>query len=753
MKKLHLALLFALFFVGVHTASADTASDWMAQNCEDLNFGEYGLITPMLYVTPDGTQDLIQIGEPVTFSVHGNLTENVDLSFSDSAITMGQKQCLDGSAYGADGCPQLGQCTGTGTSTQCHQRYNFKQTATLTGTPRDIVVKVPNGGMRAYNGASGKSVCQLLHVRRERQTYTLGLGIDKPAFGAKEAFKVTLSGMSWSKAKEVFGTNPPFSFTRSNAPWTSCENGIFRNSVGGGCSGDSVLSCGLLPDQSAPQYLCAVTGTGALPNSATDVIYTAYIPKLQDQFDTYAYDNGDQSITLTKLGQGNDGGMTNYMNCPAGQGVDPSSPSGGCTRCQNIANDFKSHISSCGSAQDSYKWREQTYSDFYRNYSVCDVSVTDGSACTTVGAMCIKHDPDRAFECKNTVGESYTQYYGRVIDGASGGTKGLAGVTVNPHHITAGYLGFDCSKLTTTTDADGNFRFSDSDSKSLCLTLAGASVKYSKDGYFDATGAVGDEFDRMIPTVTMLPLSGSDQTTQTGPLSIDNGNQTMNGNDVVFTIHNAIQGQVEACYQVLHHPNTGVNTDPNTPCSEWAPFNGNDEWHFHPENQTLVGTLGVNAVDKNGNPVWNIPGLQVRSSFRKVGTTDVVTATMTVAGNAQQGNNDGNGESSGHWTHTAGHFSPMPPACTSTPTDGAACSPIGSACSTANDDWSCSGAKSGQAGPEAQAEPQKPGLIENAINRIGRVGGAIGDSFIRIGGYTGSFFRGMLVNFGIVLSE
>lgn len=698
MKKLHLALLFALFFVGVHTASADTASDWMVQNCEDLNFGEYGLITPMLYVTPDGTQDLIQIGEPVTFSVHGNLTENVDLSFSDSAITMGQKQCLDGSAYGADGCPQLGQCTGTGTSTQCHQRYNFKQTATLTGTPRDIVVKVPNGGMRAYNGASGKSVCQLLHVRRERQTYTLGLGIDKPAFGAKEAFKVTLSGMSWSKAKEVFGTNPPFSFTRSNAPWTSCENGIFRNSVGGGCSGDSVLSCGLLPDQSAPQYLCAVTGTGALPNSATDVIYTAYIPKLQDQFDTYAYDNGDKSITLTKLGQGNDGGMTNYMNCPAGQGVDPSSPSGGCTRCQNIANDFKSHISSCGSAQDSYKWREQTYSDFYRNYSVCDVSVTDGSACTTVGAMCIKHDPDRAFECKNTVGESYTQYYGRVIDGASGGTKGLAGVTVNPHHITAGYLGFDCSKLTTTTDADGNFRFSDSDSKSLCLTLAGASVKYSKDGYFDATGAVGDEFDRMIPTVTMLPLSGSDQTTQTGPLSIDNGNQTMNGNDVVFTIHNAVRGQIESCYLVLHHPNFPndalLNHSESDPCTDWSPFGGNPDWEFHPENQTLVGTFHPDAT-------WNIPGLKVRSFFRKVGTTDVVTATMTVAGDPN------------------------------------------------------AGGKSAEVAPEVQAQPQpqKPGLIENAINRIGRVGGAIGDSFIRIGGYTGSFFRGMLVNFGIVLSE
>jgi hypothetical protein len=212
----------------------------------------------------------------------------------------------------------------------------------------------------------------------------------------------------------------------------------------------------------------------------------------------------------------------------------------------------------------------------------------------------------------------------------------IAGVRIKPKHITAAYLGVTCPE--TTTDSNGDYRFTADESKSFCLTFSGASIDYiAPEGYRDGIGAVGSAFDKLIPTMSLERIGGA---TPSGSLRVNgvtNSSEVMAGSPVTFTVSNAVSGQIHACYQVLHHPNfpddRSLNVPEPTPCTVWTEANwtGSDEWHFDASNNTLVGTFSPTAVDEEGNTKWNIHNLKVRSSFRKSGTNEVVTAMMTVS--------------------------------------------------------------------------------------------------------------------------
>jgi hypothetical protein len=626
MKKLTWFFLFVALFSIAETASADEASDWWGVNCQNQPAGdEYGRKTPLLYIGQAGV--LAQVNKPFTVSVRGAMKKDADLSVSTENVTWGKKMCLDGvteyGANGAVGCPVQGIAG----------QYAYNQDLTIHGTPRDVVVKVSDGGV-LFPGDKGspKPYCARVPLYRERVNYEYTLELDKTAFGSEESFKATVTGITWLQARSMNGL---LEFTRSNAPVESCEF-FARGAV---CNADGVLTCGLLPDTSKVEYLCAATSldtTGAFryPNRDGDVTYTASLRNTQDGFDTYTFKGGSKDIILYKQGTNNNGGKTSYLGCPAGEGVDPRYPEKGCTRCPNIPTNYRNHISSCDGVttpSEILKWREGTWSGFDANAPECPSGIKDGDACFVRSAGCqvAATTPRKKFDCVNTVGAG-SVYHGRVVAADTGAP--IAGVRIRPKHITAAYLGVTCPE--TTTDSNGDYRFTAGESKSFCLTLSGASIDYiAPEGYRNGIGGVGSEFDKLIPTMSLERIGGSSPTSTppipVGHLSIDDGVQTMDGNDVTFTLTNAVSGQIDACYQVISHPNVpDLNIVGDVPpCTDWAAINwtGNDQWKFNESNNTLVG------IFKASNPEWNIPGLVVRSSFRQTGTNEVVTAQMSVA--------------------------------------------------------------------------------------------------------------------------
>ncbi|MFA6270987.1 MAG: hypothetical protein WC657_07320 [Candidatus Paceibacterota bacterium] len=622
MEKLHVVFLFVALFVATNVASADTASDWWGANCGDsATSDDYGVRSPVVYASVytgvGAAERLAQVGETFTFMVRGPLKYAANLSASDSGVELGAKTCLSNNQP----YPNCGQ-----------GQFEFKQDIKIAGEPRDIVVKTTDGGV-LFPGKTGpsKPVCLKIPVYRGTHGYEYSIELDKTEFRWNEAFKITVDGISWLKAKDM---GSQIQLARSNAPASSCEFGPNIGREGSICQSDGILTCSLLPDTSKPQYLCAatlldITGSFRYPNKTSDVTYTVSLRDTADLFDTYKFVNGPKTIRLLQYSSVATT-TTNYGNCSAGEGVNPTAPQNGCTRCENIPNQYRTNIATCsGVSADAYRWVEGgPATGFSVNAPACGANVTVGGSCNGGGL-----NPDGACQrggkvisCEKVAGQgASSQYHGKVFDTTG---KGVGGAIVKAGHPTAYYLGAPCPE-TVTSNIDGHvgeYAFSVEDSKKVCLTLVSAWVDVKATGYADARTPVGNEFDKKISDTTMIRTG----TPPMLPLTIDESSKTMDGNTVKFTIQNAVPGKVEACYQVINHPNVpSLNTPESTACStwigaaEWAP--GSNEWKFDASKNTLTGTFPANAD-------WNIPGLVVRSSFRIEGTTNVVSATLRVAG-------------------------------------------------------------------------------------------------------------------------
>jgi peptidoglycan hydrolase-like protein with peptidoglycan-binding domain len=589
---------------GGQTATLSATDSWFQQNCLPQPVGlEEGRITPMVYAPSGaGGTDIAQIGKPFNLTITGvsSTTIGARVTASDANVTITPSTCTNGNAVGAMGC-----------------------SITVSGEARDVYLKV-------HNARTGiKPICRKVTVYRAPVAYTVGLSIDKNAFGSGEAFKVTLTGDKGFSRANAQDINGPIVFTRSNAPAGSCESRLDM----GICQADGVITCAMLPGSTAIEYLCAATmldmsGTLRSHNKTSDVTYTAHFKNRNSIFDTFTFDGRTDSIKLYKQGTNNDGGMTAYGGCPAGEGVDPRYPQNGCTRCQNIVNTYRSHISTCNTTgQDTFTWRYVRQATAFDQWPAC-APKREGDVCTDSAAYCV--DGSRLLSCTNTnptVTGSY--YHGKVLDASTNAP--LAGVSVKAGHPTAFYLGTTCP--TAITDATGEYRFTVEQSKSTCFGLASAWVEFTKEGYTKGSAPSGNEFDKLIPTFRMQRAGTPTTPAGPGELSFDAPVKTMNGNTVTFTLSNAESGQVDVCYQVINHPTVpSLNTPESTPCSPWTnnwTATGNAEWRFNATNKTLVGTFPANAT-------WNIPGLVVRSSFRKSGTNQVVTAKMIVAGGSYQ---------------------------------------------------------------------------------------------------------------------
>lgn len=625
MKHTYALFVFAVLILSANVASADTASDWWGKNCADTaTADDYGVRSPVVYASVytgvGAAENLAQVGESFTFMVRGPLKYAAELSVSDSGVKLGAKTCLsNGQPY-----PNCGQ-----------GEFQFKQEISIEGEPRDIVVKTTDGGV-LFPGKTGpsKAVCLKIPVYRGTEGYRYSISLDKSEFASNESFKVTVDGISWLKAKDM---GSQLQFSRSNAPASSCEYGPNVGAVGVVCQADSVLTCSLLPDTSKPQYLCSATmldptGTVRFPNKTSDVTYTVSLRNTQDLFDTYTFIGGPKTIKLLKYGQ--TGTTTNYGSCSDGEGINPASPQNGCTRCQNISNQYRASIATCaGVGPNAYQWTEGGPAEGF------DVNAPGCTASVTIGGSCIGEGPNaqgdcqrdgKVLRCEPVGGANSGRYHGRVVNISGNGIKGA---TVKISGVTANALGFPNCPVTITGE-NGEYTFSEEQYKlgAGCVTVA-QWVDVKADGFVDGRTMVGTEFDKKIPDTVMLKAG----TPPMLPLTIDDGDQTMDKNTVRFVLRNAVPGKVAVCSQVINHPNLpNLNTNPATPCSDWIPASqwasGNEEWKFDASKNTLTGTFRHTAKDVNGGPVWDIPGLIVRASFKIEGTTDVVTATLRVAG-------------------------------------------------------------------------------------------------------------------------
>ncbi|MDQ5962763.1 MAG: Spore cortex-lytic enzyme [Patescibacteria group bacterium] len=688
---------------GGATAKLSSADSWYQQNCLPEPVGlEYGRITPAFY-TPSGMggTELAQISKPFNVSATGlsSTTIGAKITASDNQVDIQPASCKEGMPSGGMGC-----------------------TVTISGEPRELYLKI-------FNGRPGiKPLCHKVTAYRAPISYKLSLSIDKNQFGSYEAFKVTIGGMTRPELVSAFSNgsgyvNAPFAITREGAPASSCESGS-NIAV---CQSDGVMNCTLLPgnDSSSPEYMCAVTGLDVssatrYPNKNGPVKYTLTIRNAYGLFDTYspATTGGSDAITLLK--HGTNGAETSYGNCSAGDGINPSAPQNGCTRCQNISNAYRSRISSCNvTGQDTFKWTYVGQSSQWDQLPSCQsLNATEGAVCNDSSLSCVTGSSKLA--CKNTSAVvNQSAYHGKVLDENN---NPISGVTVQAWSVIGNMMAYATPCPTATTDTSGEYRFSQSESQSLCLSSNGY-VRFKKAGYVEESIPAGNEFDKLIKTYTMKPLGGGGNpvnpgtpTTPVDPsalsLSPTQGvMQRTQGHQVAFTLTNGKIARdadnLDVCYEVTKRAvdqftPTAINKPANPSSCTWIlKWKGNSDWQVVGNN--LRWTI-------NYGPDWNIPGLQVMMAFRKNNNPSQVTyAVMDIPGSGGGGNTGTPTTPAYRWeVKPVGVLpSPQPPACFSPlPPQGAVCTTLGEQCVSGGNLHTCiDPSKSASPAPKAQGTP------------------------------------------------
>lgn len=240
----------------------------------------------------------------------------------------------------------------------------------------------------------------------------------------------------------------------------------------------------------------------------------------------------------------------------------------------------------------------------------CTTIPTVGSACT-VGAVCLSSNPAALYVCESTTPAARLVYFGKIVDGQG---APLSGVKVSVFK-----LGPSTFLVDALSQADGSWSI---DSP---YQIAYDAVSVTKAGYEAASGnrfinAGGNQgtwvmsvLGGTMPIISLSPTSGVFNISQSNPATL------------VFTLSNATRGSLEACYEVVTHPNGSARPGYCDTSANFSAFDGNAEWAWNGSN--LIGTFPYTAAQ------WGAAGIQTKTVFRNKATPAVRTSmTITTTG-------------------------------------------------------------------------------------------------------------------------
>jgi DNA-binding beta-propeller fold protein YncE len=205
--------------------------------------------------------------------------------------------------------------------------------------------------------------------------------------------------------------------------------------------------------------------------------------------------------------------------------------------------------------------------------------------------------------------------------------------TVSPNPVTSGgTLTFNWSSNASFCSITANNGFSppEPDVKVITNGPAVGSVTHNPDEARTYTLICKNSAGaQSVPSEIYVPIGASGATSfsmspSAGTFDISQSNPAT----LVFTLSGATRGDLEACYEVMTHPNAPAQRGYCDDSAHFFPFDGNAEWKWNGSN--LVGSFSYSAG------MWGATGIQTKSVFRKksaptVQANSVITTVGTIA--------------------------------------------------------------------------------------------------------------------------
>ncbi|MFZ2167305.1 MAG: carboxypeptidase-like regulatory domain-containing protein [Minisyncoccia bacterium] len=291
-----------------------------------------------------------------------------------------------------------------------------------------------------------------------------------------------------------------------------------------------------------------------------------------------------------------------------------------CPNGQVVAQASQCPVATNPTPTAGYAWKQSPNPHVSPVPSTCTVVPTVGSACT-VGAACLSSDGVSLYSCQSATSAARTIYSGKITDGQ--------GTPLSGAKVSVFMLGPSTFQVDTLTQTDGSWSI---DSP---YQIAYDAFLVTKTGYEAVTGNAyqvvsGNRFINaggsqgtwvmfplggIMPVISLSPTSGTFNISQSNPAAL------------VFTLTNATRGNLEACYEVVAHPNGSARPGACDTSANFFAFDGNAEWVWNGAN--LVGTFPYSAAQ------WGASGIQTKTVFRNKATPAVQTSvTITTTGSS-----------------------------------------------------------------------------------------------------------------------